>query len=80
MCNRMVSWSEAQEHCQSFNATLFQFDGEAISIQRLHYNMAEDFREVMFLGLTRNNKVCLNIIISFVNVSNLKSIGRTQTF
>ena len=80
MCNRTTSWSEAQRHCQSFNMTLFQFDeiDSDFLIQRLHYNMAHNFRDVMFLGLTRNNKVCLNIIISFVIRSSLKWNRKTQ--
>ena len=76
----MTSWSEAQRHCQSVNATLSQSDeiDQDFLTQARFYNMAQNFREVMFLGLTRNNKVCLNIILSFVILSSLKWIRKTQ--
>ena len=61
---RTLSWIEAQFHCQSLNMTLFQY-GKVVTdrhIRAQHYLMAQDFREVMFLGLTRNKQVCMNTV------------------
>ena len=58
----MLSWEDAQRHCQSVNMTLFQYD-KAITnanIQRIYYNLAQDFPEFMFMGLRKNKEVCIS--------------------
>ena len=65
LLNRTLSWIEAEFHCQSHNMTLFQYGKGAFDrhIRAQHHLMAQDFREVMFLGLTRNIQVCMNTVI-----------------
>ena len=54
----MLSWEEAQRHCQSVNTTLFQYDNAITNagIRALYYNLAQNFPE---LKLTKNKEVCL---------------------
>ena len=60
---RNVSWLEAQHHCRSRNMSLFQYDKtHDLDIQYLHYSTAQDFGEVTFVGLTRNDKVSLLLL------------------
>ena len=60
--NRLFSWAEAQLDCQSHNMTLLQFDQiRDLNINEFHYSMAEDFQEIMFLGLKMNRKVRTNL-------------------
>ena len=56
----MLSWEDAQSHCQSLNKTLFQYDKiiDNLIIGDQFYSMAQDFSELMFIGLTRNKEVC----------------------
>ena len=59
-----MSWEEAQTHCQSLNMTLLQFDDfdHDLDITALHYSMAEDAREILFLGLSKNKQVGTNTV------------------
>ena len=60
--NRLVSWTEAQRDCQSHNMTLLQFNKiHDFNIRHFHFSMAEDFSEIMFLGLRMSRVVCTNI-------------------
>ena len=59
--DRKSSWEEAQAHCESLHKTLLQFTMSMyLDIRAFHYSMGEDFRELMFLGLSKNEKVRVN--------------------
>ena len=52
--------------------TLLQFDQLInLDIRALHYSMAEDFREMMFLGLSKNKKVGVNTIYNHQSLCRL---------
>ena len=61
--DRKSSWEEAQAHCESLHKTLLQFTMSMyLDIRAFHYSMGEDFRELMFLGLSKNEKVRVNAL------------------
>ena len=67
---RFTSWQDAQTHCETQQMTLRQYDG-ALSdsdIRRWHYNNAQEFDKILFLGLKRNSEVGhLNVACSILD-------------
>ena len=44
--------------------TLFQYDKKMtdVNIREMYYNLAQEFNELMFLGLVINEEVCVKIL------------------
>ena len=58
--NRNASWLQAQIQCESQNASLMRLDYFRDTwIRDIHFTLAEDFGEIMFLGMQKNEEVSL---------------------
>ena len=63
---RLLTWDDAQQHCEAENMTLFQYDsedklytpaGNMDYLMKALFETATDFGDFVFLGLKQNQQV-----------------------
>ena len=63
---RLLTWTEAQQHCEAKGMTLFQYDSDdkyySLKQQldflfKAFFETATEFERTVFLGLRRNSQV-----------------------